>query len=124
MRWPPRRCSCRPAFVPALLAPALTARIDNLATGRTLGRRPARAGGGNVFSAAGAALRRRPSSLAPILALALADGILALTARSLMRGSVAGILKQAGLLREGNAISQRYPSPAQHGRRARAWRAC
>jgi MFS family permease len=88
-------------FVPALLAPALTARIDNLATGRTLGVLHALEA---VFFLVLALLATSAFSLAPILALALADGILALTARSLMRGSVAGILEPAGLLREGNAI--------------------
>jgi MFS family permease len=88
-------------FVPALLAPALTARIDNLATGRTLGVLHALEA---VFFLLLALLATSSFALAPILVLALADGILALTARSLMRGSVAGILEPAGLLREGNAI--------------------
>jgi MFS family permease len=88
-------------FVPALLAPALTARIDNLATGRTLAALHALEA---VFFLLLAMLATSSFSLAPILALALADGILALTARSLMRGSVAGITEPAGLLREGNAI--------------------
>jgi Transmembrane secretion effector len=88
-------------FVPALLAPALTARVDNLATGRTLGVLHALEA---VFFLVLAMLATSSFSLAPILVLALADGILALTARSLMRGSVAGILEPVGLLREGNAI--------------------
>jgi Transmembrane secretion effector len=88
-------------FVPALLAPALTARLDNLATGRTLGVLHALEA---VFFLVLALLATSAFSLAPILVLALADGVLALTARSLMRGSVAGILEPAGLLREGNAI--------------------
>jgi MFS family permease len=88
-------------FVPALLAPALTARIDNLATGRTLGVLHALEA---VFFLLLALLATSSFALAPILVLALADGILALTARSLMRGSVAGILEPAGVLREGNAI--------------------
>ena len=103
-------------FVPALLAPALTARIDNLATGRTLGVLHALEA---VFFLLLALLATSAFSLAPILVLALADGILALTARSLMRGSVAGILEPAGLLREGNAIFN-VDLRRQHGRRARA----
>jgi MFS family permease len=39
-----------------------------------------------------------------VLALAFADGLLALTARGLSRGAVAAVLTPAGVLREGNAV--------------------
>ena len=39
-----------------------------------------------------------------VLALALLDGALAITGRSLTRGAVASILQPTGLLKEGNAL--------------------
>jgi predicted MFS family arabinose efflux permease len=42
--------------------------------------------------------------LAPVLALALFDGVLMLTARGLSRGAVNAVLHPAGLLREGNGL--------------------
>jgi hypothetical protein len=88
-------------FIPALVAPALTARIDNLAAGRTLAVLHALEA---MFFLVLAALAGASFALPAILALALADGVLALTARSLMRGSVAGMLEPVGQLREGNAL--------------------
>jgi MFS family permease len=88
-------------FIPALLAPALTARIDHLPTGRTLAALHALEA---VFFLVLVALAGAAFALPAILALALADGVLALVARSLMRGSVAGMLEPAGQLREGNAL--------------------
>jgi predicted MFS family arabinose efflux permease len=43
-------------------------------------------------------------SLVPVLALALLDGALMLTARGLSRGAVNGVLQPTGLLREGNGL--------------------
>jgi predicted MFS family arabinose efflux permease len=43
-------------------------------------------------------------TLAPVLALALFDGALMLTARGLSRGAVNGVLQPTGLLREGNGL--------------------
>jgi MFS family permease len=88
-------------FLPALLAPILTARLDQMAVRRSL---PA------VYvleAAAFAALALIASGdflLALVLALALLDGALAITGRSLTRGAVATVLQPAGLLKEGNAL--------------------
>jgi MFS family permease len=87
-------------FVPALLAPALTAGLD---------RRPTRAVLPCLYvieAAAFAALALLSGSfwLPAVLALAFADGLVALTARGLSRGAVAAALGSAGLLREGNAL--------------------
>lgn len=87
-------------LVPALLAPLLTARIDRTAVRRAL---PA------IYLIEGAifvalALFADDFSLAAVLVLALADGVLLLTARALSRAAVAATLEPHGLLREGNAI--------------------
>lgn len=88
-------------LVPAFVAPALTARVDQLAVRRAL---PA------VYVAeAGAfaalALFAGDGFFFPaVLALALVDGCLALTGRALSRAAVAATLEAPGLLREGNAI--------------------
>src|SRR5215212_5993007 len=86
-------------FLPALIAPALTARIDQVALRRSL---PALYLLEAVVFAALALLADGRFVLAPVLALALADGSLAITGRGLTRGAVASVLKPAGLLREGN----------------------
>ncbi|HVE67583.1 MAG TPA: MFS transporter [Solirubrobacteraceae bacterium] len=87
-------------LVPALLAPLLTARIDRVAVHRAL---PA------IYLVEGAifialALLADSFSLAAVLVLALADGVLLLTARALSRAAVATALEPHGMLREGNAI--------------------
>ncbi|MDX6697911.1 MAG: hypothetical protein QOE65_1308 [Solirubrobacteraceae bacterium] len=87
-------------LVPAVLAPLLTARIDRTAVSRAL---PA------LYLVEGAifivlALLADSFSLPAVLALALADGVLLLTARALSRAAVATTLEPHGLLREGNAI--------------------
>ena len=88
-------------FLPALLAPLLTARVDQLA---------AAADPADPLRARGARVRRagvdRRQQLRPrlVLALALVDGTLAITGRGLTRGAVAAVLQPAGLLREGNAL--------------------
>ena len=53
---------------------------------------------------AGAGSRDGASLLAVVLALALVDGAIAVTARALTRGAIASILQPAHLLREGNAL--------------------
>ena len=88
-------------FIPALLAPILTARVDQLPLRRVL---PALY---VVEAAAFAALGLIADSeflLALVLALAVVDGTLAITGRGLTRGAVAAVLQPAGLLREGNAL--------------------
>jgi predicted MFS family arabinose efflux permease len=88
-------------FLPALLAPALTARVDQLGLRRTL---PC------IYLLEAAAfvalgiIADDSFLLGPVLALALVDGVLAITGRGLTRGAVAGLLQPAGLLREGNAL--------------------
>ena len=88
-------------FLPALLAPALTARVDQIALRRVLPTIYV------VEAAAFAALGLIADgnfALALVLALALVDGTLAITGRGLTRGAVAAVLQPAGLLREGNAL--------------------
>jgi predicted MFS family arabinose efflux permease len=88
-------------FLPALLAPALTARIDQLALRRSLpGLYVAEA----VVFAALALIADGEFILVPVLALGLIDGALAITARGITRGAVASVLQPAGLLKEGNAL--------------------
>jgi predicted MFS family arabinose efflux permease len=88
-------------FLPALVAPALTARLDQIALRRSL------PGIYVVEAAAFAALAVVADGeffLALVLALALLDGALAITGRGLTRGAVAAVLQPAGLLKEGNAL--------------------
>jgi MFS family permease len=87
-------------FVPSLLAPLLTARIDQVAAGRSLTR---------LYVAEALAFLALAASadafwLPAVLALALADGTLALTGRAISRSAAVAILEPAGRLREGNAI--------------------
>jgi hypothetical protein len=88
-------------FVPALLAPALVARIDQRSVRVLL---PALYGlEALVFVAlAGVA---SSFSLAAVLALAVVDGVVALAARALARTATVAITAPIGLLREGNAIN-------------------
>ncbi len=88
-------------FLPALIAPALTARLDQAALRRSL------PGLYVVEAAAFAALALIADGeffLPLVLALGLLDGALAITGRSLTRGAVATVLQPAGLLKEGNAL--------------------
>ena len=95
-------------FLPALLAPLLTARVDQIAAAAD----PAGACT-SCEAAAFAALAVIADGdflLALVLALALVDGTLAITGRGLTRGAVAAVLQPAGLLREGNAHDERRAS--------------
>jgi predicted MFS family arabinose efflux permease len=88
-------------FLPALVAPALTARLDQISLRRSL------PGLYVVEAAAFAALALVADGeflLPLVLALALLDGALAITGRGLTRGAVAAVLQPAGLLKEGNAL--------------------
>jgi MFS family permease len=87
-------------FVPALLSPALVARLDQMPVRWTLAA--VYASEAIVFG--GLALLAVHYSYAGVLVLALIDGTLALTARALSRGAVAAVLEERGLLREGNAL--------------------
>jgi MFS family permease len=88
-------------FLPALVAPALTARLDQASLRRSLPTL-------YVIEAATfatLALIADGDFLLPlVLALALLDGALAITGRGLTRGAVAAVLQPAGLLKEGNAL--------------------
>jgi MFS family permease len=87
-------------FLPAFIAPALTARVDQLALRRVL---PAiYAAEAVVFGVL--ALLAGAFSLPLVLALALLDGVLMLTARGLSRGAVNALLQPVDLLREGNGL--------------------
>ena len=88
-------------FLPALLAPMLTARIDQLSVRRSL---PVLYVLEALAFAALALVARGEFVLVVVLALGLVDGALALTARALTRGAVASVLQPAGLLKEGNAL--------------------
>ena len=88
-------------FVPALFAPAVVARVDRLPVRLIL---PALYGLEAVAYVALAALAS-DFSLAPVLALAVVEGVIALTARALARTATVAVTAPAGLLREGNAIS-------------------
>jgi hypothetical protein len=88
-------------FLPALIAPALTAAFDQVAMRRIL---PALYVVEALVFAALALIARGDFVLALVLALGLLDGAIALTARSLTRGAVAGVLQPSGLLKEGNAL--------------------
>ncbi len=89
-------------FLPALIAPALTAYLDRFALRRAL---PgiyvfeAAAFAGLAYFAAGDRF-----VLAAVLALGLVDGMLAITGRGLTRGAVAAVLQPHGLLGGGNAL--------------------
>jgi MFS family permease len=88
-------------FLPALLAPALTARCDQTALRRVL---PALYVLEALVFALLALIAHNDFLLVPVLALGLLDGTLALTGRSLTRGAVASTLQPADLLKEGNAL--------------------
>jgi MFS family permease len=88
-------------FLPALVAPALTARFDQAALRRSL---PLLYLVEALAFAALAVLAETTFVLGLVLALGLLDGALAITARGLTRGAVATVLQPAGLLKEGNAL--------------------
>jgi MFS family permease len=87
-------------FLPAFLAPMLTAKVDQQSLRRVLPSIYATEA--VVFGVL--ALLAGSFSLALVLALALLDGVLMLTARGLSRGAVNGVLRPKGLLREGNGL--------------------
>jgi hypothetical protein len=88
-------------FLPALIAPALTAACDQAALRRIL---PALYVVEALVFGALALIAHGDFVLVLVLALGLVDGAVALTARSLTRGAVAGVLQPPGLLQEGNAL--------------------
>jgi MFS family permease len=95
-------------FLPSLVAPALTARMDRLPVARVLTAiYVVEAGTFGVL-----ALLTHHFSLPIVLALLAIDGSLAVLARALTRGALAGVLEPAGLLREGNALLNIALAPA------------
>jgi MFS family permease len=87
-------------FVPAFLAPVLTARLDRAPPQSVLGILYAL----EALAFAGLAWLATDFSLAGVLALALVDGTLAITARGVSRGAIANTLEGEGALRAGNAL--------------------
>jgi hypothetical protein len=87
-------------FAPALVAPALTARLDRLPVRRALP-------GLYVVEAvlfAALVVATGHFWLPVVIALALADGAVAIAGRALTRASVAAALKPLGLLESGNKV--------------------
>jgi MFS family permease len=87
-------------FAPAALAPVITSRLEVLAAQRVL---PAI----HLVEAlifASIAWLSANFSLPAVLALAILDGVLAITAKALTRSSTAALLRPQGALRRGNAI--------------------
>jgi MFS family permease len=87
-------------FVPAFLAPLLTARIDRAPPQSVLGALYAI----EALAFAGLSWLATDFVLGAVLALALVDGTLAITARGVSRGAIANTLGSEGALRSGNAI--------------------
>jgi hypothetical protein len=88
-------------FLPAFVAPALTAKLDQVALRRSL---PGLYILEAIVFAALALLADGTFVLPLVLLLGLLDGSLAITGRGLTRGAVAILLQPAGLLKEGNAL--------------------
>lgn len=88
-------------FLPALVSPALVARLDRHAARRVLAVLYGLQG--LVFLVLAAVQSR--FSLAPVLALVFVGGSVALVARVIARATAVGVIAPAGLLREGNAVT-------------------
>jgi predicted MFS family arabinose efflux permease len=88
-------------FVPALLSPALVARLDRHVARRVL--TTLYAFEALLFGAL--AWIASHFSLAPALALVVLDGWLAVSARAIARAAVVHVTRPADLLREGNALA-------------------
>src|SRR4051794_30279976 len=88
-------------FVPALVSPAVVARVDTLLPRRSL---PLLYGLDALVFAALALLASHSFTLGLIVALGAVDGTLALAARALTRSTSAALLEPHGLLRRGNAL--------------------
>ena len=87
-------------LLPALVIPAVAARLDGRPVARVLGR--AYLAEAFVFGAL--ALAADSAFLPLVLALALLDGTLAATGRAVTRAATVAVLEPAGRLREGNAL--------------------
>src|SRR3954453_16183231 len=89
-------------FIPGLVAPAMTAQLERLALRRSLSS--IYVVEASVFAALALVAQGEDLLLPVILVLAFVDGTLAVTARGLTRGAVAGILQPHGQLGRGNAL--------------------
>jgi MFS family permease len=87
-------------FLPALLAPVVVARAEQPPPRFALPVIYC----GEAAAFAGLALVAEHFSLAAVIALAVVDGLLALTGRALTRAVVAALLEPTGELRSGNAV--------------------
>jgi MFS family permease len=87
-------------FVPAFLAPLLTARVDRAPPQSVLGALYVL----EALAFAGLAWLATSFALWAVLALALVDGTLAITARGVSRGAIANTLESENALRAGNAV--------------------
>jgi MFS family permease len=87
-------------FVPAFLAPLLTARVDRAPPQSVLGALYAV----EALAFAGLAWLATSFALWAVLVLALVDGTLAITARGVSRGAIANTLESENALRAGNAV--------------------
>ncbi len=88
-------------FLPAFIAPFLTAKLDRLAVSRTL---PWLYVVEAAVFVALAAVSEGRFTVPLVLLLVVVDGAIAVTARGLTRGAIASILQPKQLLREGNAL--------------------
>src|SRR3954454_10206818 len=88
-------------FVPALVSPALVARVELLRPRVSL---PLLYGLDAVVFAGLALIAAHSFSLALVVALGAVDGTVALAARALTRSTSAALLEPHGLLRRGNAL--------------------
>src|SRR3954452_3520850 len=88
-------------FIPALVAPAIVARVEALRPRLSL---PLLYGLDAIVFATLAVLAANGFSLPLVVALGAVDGTLALAARALTRSTSAALLEPAGLLRRGNAL--------------------
>jgi Major Facilitator Superfamily len=89
-------------FVPALISPVVVARLDQLPARAVL---PPLYLFEAVIFAVLAWVASSDFSVVSVLVLAFLDGIVALTARALARAATVSVTAGAGLLREGNAVS-------------------
>ncbi len=89
-------------FVPALISPMAVARLDQLSARVVL---PVLHGIEAAIFLVLAWVASDHFSVLAVLALAFLDGVLALTARVLTRAATVSVTAAAGLLRDGNAVS-------------------
>jgi hypothetical protein len=89
-------------FAPALISPYFVARLDQLPSRVVL---PALYGLEAVVFVILAWVASADLTVVLVLALALLDGVAALTARALARAATVAVTVAAGLLREGNAVA-------------------